>query len=115
MEAKELRLNNWVMYGNTYPIVKGKFFEIDCLDIMKAETLEPIPLSEEWLLKAGFNHAILTTSQRFYTSEFNIRIFNKSKKLSVSFEGIKLEHIKHVHQLQNLFYALTGEELIFND
>ena len=26
-------------------------------------------------------------------------------------EGMYLDHIKHMHQLQNLYFSLTGEEL----
>lgn len=41
-------------------------------------------------------------------------IFKKMSKLGFSyiiFRGEKLEHIKHLHQLQSLYQLITGEEM----
>jgi len=69
--------------------------------------VQPIPLTEEWLLKFGFddlgtygygrgNFHICLHENEFYFSINNRKVF-----------------IKHVHQLQNLYFALTGEELTY--
>ena len=51
MEAKELRIGNLV-YSITHKVnINVSLIEID----MNYSTIEGIPLTEEWLLKAGFN------------------------------------------------------------
>lgn len=65
---------------------------------------EPIPLTEEWLLKLGFNK-----EECFYIL--------KGVCLEDEYDGrYRLDgqsdcFIKHVHQLQNLYFALTSVEL----
>lgn len=84
-----------------------------------------IPLTEEWLLKFGFEKEPMAYSR-------NIDLFGGGKKLSFSGDYLYLvdsekknttptdiitiwnkDVIKqfYVHQLQNLYFALTGEEL----
>jgi hypothetical protein len=75
-----------------------------------SNNLEPIPLTEEWLLKFGFvyhdDDGIITYSRD------NIVIFQRYR-LDFYFElsNYKDAELEYVHQLQNLYYALTGEEL----
>ena len=80
--------------------------------------IEPIPLTEEWLLKFGYNcsNDVFEKNNKNYflgNEEYWIQehtevndfvFFGYDNSISVS--------IKHVHQLQNLYFALTGEELI---
>lgn len=74
--------------------------------------LELIPLTEEWLLKMG--------GVKLLGDEWNYRLsigaiyirFRVYKTVYSDLEGIYLgQHIQYVHQLQNLYFALTGEEL----
>ncbi len=71
-------------------------------------SFEPIPLTSEWLEKFGFdesNEIKFSEDSRICWDEINgIHIF-----ILDQFQYIK--HIKHVHQLQNLYFALTGNEL----
>ena len=80
------------------------------------DKLAPIPLTEKWLLDFGFEKE----NNPFY-KYWNIGInpISKDPLLSVTY-NIKGNYyffdnahhqIKHVHQLQNLYFALTGEEL----
>lgn len=73
---------------------------------------EPIPLTEEWLVKFGF----ISIQDGWYQIEkmpisFNWNIYDNTLR----FMGYSFKHIKYVHQLQNLYFALTGEELQIND
>jgi hypothetical protein len=73
--------------------------------------VKPIPLTEDWLLRFGFEkrdrnskQGVLSTYQK------------KGNKFHVTNSGhvvygFKHLHINYVHQLQNLIFALTGEEL----
>jgi hypothetical protein len=69
------------------------------------ESVKPIPLTEEWLLKFGFEK----TENGYFVKDgiilYPIR--------DLYFRGnlfIKAD-IKYVHQIQNLYFALIGEEL----
>lgn len=82
------------------------------LDVCQDSELNPIPLTHEILEKAGFSyhHTNPTVSEWFIHDNPNMLgaiVFEDDKYV---YEGYKHE-IKSVHQLQNLFHALTGEEL----
>ncbi len=100
MEAKELRIGNWVTEN-------GRLIHIhDGFGIDHAYNFEPIPLTEDWLLKFGFelkNWGIKV----WYLKGFEIdqNFYLKGIDWGVRF--------KYVHQLQNLYFALTNEELEF--
>lgn len=71
----------------------------------KKEKLQPIRLTEEILLKCGFSKIACFYSSKDETLELthDFIVWKPNTK--------KLE-IKYLHQLQNLYFALTGEELI---
>ena len=77
----------------------------------------PIYLTEEWLIKFGFgkhsrenstiiNYSIVKDNWDYFT------VFAIDIKKGLGFAGCKYK-VKYVHQLQNLYFALTGEELTF--
>jgi hypothetical protein len=79
---------------------------------------EPIPLTEEWLVKFGFdvNDDELTHNIKKANIEgFRINTYS-DEDVKYWWLGYyhnkKNNHIKHVHQLQNLYFVLTGEELL---
>ena len=75
-------------------------FEIEPVFSPQLEDLKPIPLTEEWLLKFGFRE-----SNKYL---FKYKLGLKKRGDNYFYDNIS---IKHVHQLQNLYFALTGEEL----
>lgn len=84
--------------------------------IENAVNVTPIPLTEEWLEKLGFKKGF---KDNWYHKESN-EYFNFLRPLSKcstchvesgNFDDIDGIPIKYVHQLQNLYFALTGEEL----
>ena len=107
IKANELRIGNWVfnIYNNP---VKVTVID-DTVDWCK-----PIPLTPEILEKCGFdnddNDFLKTIDDR---SSLHINL-EKKRTLIESYDGIvKLKNINYLHQLQNLVFALTGEELNF--
>jgi hypothetical protein len=71
---------------------------------------EPIPLTEEWLLRFGFEK---NDNNQFILMEGSVDIlFNKDLN-GWTCDGINfsINMTEHVHQLQNLYFVLTGEEL----
>jgi hypothetical protein len=68
-----------------------------------------IPITDEWLMKLGFS----TTRDNFYrkNESIMIEILFHDKGILVTSQSVSLNQIKYVHQLQNLYFALTGFEL----
>jgi hypothetical protein len=74
----------------------------------------PIPLTDRWLIKLGFNY---DTCTRWFGIDTEDSYFHLRKKRGgyvfiFCLDGVYREKIfKSVHELQNFFYALYGEEL----
>ena len=129
MEVRELRIGNYleskVDYdGWGFAVSKGNYFSIKEFNgnylhkwsdmgasgSFSLDDAIPIPLTEEWLLKFGF---VSNPYQDIYyikngDNSFVIDINKTRGKLELFWKHIDL---KYVHQLQNLYFALTGEEL----
>ena len=118
MNTNELRIGNLVDLGNRI----AKIIEIAhlaCVVVDLEETqdtiedyerVKGIPLTEEWLLKFGFEK---NNNNQFILMEGSVDIlFNKDLN-GWTCDGINfsINMTEHVHQLQNLYFALTGEEL----
>ena len=78
----------------------------------------PIPLTEEWLLKLGFEnkHTNIFTKQIIIsecTAQEKLKLEGWAGNISLIVENqFASNGCKHVHELQNLYFALTGEELL---
>lgn len=68
-----------------------------------------IPLTEEWLLKFGFER-LFETGSTYSLGDFNVSDFGEN---GIFHYDVK-QQIKYVHELQNLYFALTGSELVFS-
>lgn len=123
MKATELRIGNYILNN-------GKIVEVDYLtptsigyDNGKFSSFnsavmhyEPIQLTEEWLLKLGFELCFQTCYRGRY-SNFRINgiwVYFFCDTNTVEFRDSDFI-IDYVHQLQNLYFALTGEELTINE
>ena len=139
MKANELRIGNWVenaVHGMgqveyidvkcnsraTVIGIKGKGFRMSSPN---PDTFTPIPLTEQWLVRFGFEkknddqHAIRVTHGKITIeivvfSDFGIGLyyvhykeFPRDERMVPILGG----NNQHVHQLQNLFFSLTGTEL----
>lgn len=84
---------------------------------------KPIPLTEEWFLKFGFIIRFFnddTNKPLMWKVEENrhIELYFEKQVQSYVFMINKLQYsteIKHVHQLQNLYFALTNKELVLQE
>jgi hypothetical protein len=117
LEAKDLRIGNLVMDNAKVKIVTSGM--ISNWDIIKRDYggYKPIPLTEEWLVRFGFEKrydyilpyqysyqkAGLLLSEDFTMSDFTMYMTTYGKAL------------KYVHTLQNLYHALNDEELTLNE
>jgi hypothetical protein len=136
MKASELRIGNYV-YGKEIENVKAIGIEgyiwFDYKRNLLVEHCQPIQLTEEWLLKFGFK--AWDDKKIIYILERDIDKYNNDcfrfwfQLDKLVFDYIQNEihptesifddkniirlDIKHVHTLQNLYFALTNEELTF--
>lgn len=75
------------------------------------EKLEPIPLDGHWLKRLGFT--LMPESEYTLDTYQNdkLQIWNKKGDFSELYLNILHTRIYFVHQLQNLYFALSGKEL----
>ena len=134
MKANEIRIGNFVtdeFYESFSTIIEvesinekginllieddGKWAEISDRWIepeYKFDLLFGIPLTEEWLLKFGFvkiRGLHLCKGYTINSGEYLVYIDDRGVYLKTNKNIV----IKYVNQLQNLYFALTGEELTF--
>ena len=80
---------------------------------------KPIELTEEWLLKFGFIKGRFDNYVLILDNEFSkISYWSNSKKIELSNTSQTTwgsVNCMYLHQLQNLYFALTGEELKINN
>jgi hypothetical protein len=108
MEINELRIGNWVKTDNEFQLTPNHWYDMGW-GVFDFNQIEPIPLTEEWLVKFGFekNYSYSEYSS-FYDKNNRFRI--ESYKDGVIW-FCDLCEIKSVHQFQNLYFALTEQEL----
>ena len=127
MKATELRIGNLVNYQLTDEMSDPKNWiepmvidaeDLRVLSLREYEQYSPILLTEEWLKRLQF--------EEIYKSDFQVKYsiaaarscvnlsFRSDGEICVFFNNVLIKHITSVHQLQNLYFAVTGEELPIN-
>ena len=102
MKATELRIGNWVFSEETESNFVIDEHSFSAISVEHIDAIKPIPLTEEWLKRFDWEN-------------------RKDKDLAVSFgltsgtihfvAGNYYTKCDMVHHFQNLYFALTGEEL----
>lgn len=123
MIATELKIGNIVKYKDEERILperRGKHHIIIADDILAFsegyDVIVPVELNEEWLIRFGFIKDAMFTELAF-DPRMSIRFYHgNSAECDITQDGnvisFKCAHLKYVHQLQNLYRALTNTELI---
>lgn len=128
IQLQELRVGNYISD------LDGKIIKVEELTICASYTTKkrinnlpfdyykPIPLTEELLLKFGFEYRkknskvimLGLTKEEYETTLQNWITTNFFQISRCGINALSVE-VKYVHQLQNLFFSLCGEELKFED
>jgi len=137
IKANELRIGNCVLDRGNKILTIDRFIgnKIEC-DIKgmpdKSENgipiyyhpfteeinyLNPIPLTEEWLEKFGID---FTSGEEWYYLTFTIKdlLFETSSSIKGFTYNLCCDNqinFQYVHQLQNLYFCLCGEELTIKE
>jgi hypothetical protein len=128
MKAKKFRIGNWIIDYEVEP-EETIYYQVEEIQILSndkalnqtlgvtyrngscwAFDIEPVPLTEEWLLKCGyvFTNIYQGFNQYRNGSVLELSITPNGFELFFNYKWIK---IKYVHQLQNLYFLLTENEL----
>jgi hypothetical protein len=121
IDARELRIGNLVKI----PFGIGGVYELcgrECWLIFNGhsfteskqlyESIQPIELTEDVLIKCGFKYFPNNKSFQFDTNMGFSLWGRPDTGINVYVEREECgESIKYLHQLQNLYYCLIGEEL----
>jgi hypothetical protein len=126
MDCKELRIGNLIKWGDSIQVIEAIFnYNTELPTVMcnplEAERylseFEPIPLTEEWLKRLGlkyqFDSDTYEINFKYDCNKIIVDLFTKHVCVDTGLNSIYIEHIKFVHQLQNLYFALTGKELTY--
>lgn len=128
MKASEVRIGNIVSVNTATGgwwvdhVVSRNDFMVSCAGTLMIEGMEPIKLTEEWLVKFGFRKVLswYIVFGRYKNETLEITYNNDTDESQyyvyvrglLENEFVQIKHdLKYVHQLQNLYFALTGEEL----
>jgi hypothetical protein len=120
LKAKDLRIGNYYGYAHEESL---SYHQAD-IDFIKTQQeynedpdddqfsrgwwAFPIPLTQEWMVKFGFEY------DRVTWFKINVMLVKRSSEGYSVFYGtghLSEVTLNYVHQLQNLYFALTGEEL----
>lgn len=115
--ANELRIGNLMMTTLTKNIVqvseiqyetfRCKGYQMSKYPQYLPNECEPIPLNEDWL--KGFG-VLKWINHKTWSKKGVIVYFHSKDGFSYGKSRVRVR-LESVHQLQNLFYALTGTEL----
>jgi hypothetical protein len=112
MKANELRIGNFI-YND-----RNEIFKVNWITKIIESQSTAIPLTEEWLLNFGFELLFENKDSGFKKYAVNKKGFDIMFSIECNcitecyLENIGID-IEHVHQLQNLYFALTGEEATY--
>lgn len=125
MEMNDLRIGNIVLCSGNPEVVTGVlqygvYFAFGYCPNVKDKDgkplIEPILLTEEWLIKFGFENGF----KQFEWLNWGMyceKGLADDWIVSVGFGNVKHEvkALKHVHKLQNIYFEYSDEELIIKN
>jgi hypothetical protein len=123
LKASDLRVGNWVNYQGKPIIIKEIYCHDEaltelpgyCINHTTIDAYNPILLTDEILYHTGFD--LFYNNPRlecFYVNTSSYYPFNIVESSDHRFYYNDNLEIKYLHQLQNLYHALTGQELEIN-
>ena len=123
MYVRDLRIGNWVANKDGFPVVvlvidqamvlidssrDPKCFNTNNVHV---SSLVPIPLTPELLEKSGcVRYAYSPTLINYTFTGFNSWFNAEMKHFAVDF-GNQCVAVHHLHEIQNLYFILTGREV----
>lgn len=119
MKIEELRIGNAILMNGKILFMDVRLFHA-VIHGFHGYDPEPVPITEEWLVKAGFNNNRFGGFEKEHVLSNGCKIKYRVGMGSIPalgysvYEGgntISYGNMIYVHQLQNLYFALTGKEI----
>lgn len=120
IDKKDLRIGNYIMYDNRYfqiYSISDEFPTLNTIEfgigVVDWNNISPIPITEELLVKCGFEQ----DDELDYRFRLGIKhdpdfiTYDLDDNMYSIHDSWINTTIKSLHQLQNLYYALTKQEL----
>lgn len=129
MEPTELRIGNFIQYNSPdhsicFDLVVGinysDDFHVHMVELhgrtpININGISPIPITPEWLERLGFRDTSTKHGEWFLELDDSFKIiitwYGGIIELTTFDIQQPFPYIKSIHQLQNLYHALTGQEL----
>lgn len=126
IKANELRIGNWVNVHFDNQVNAEKIQGVSNTEVLlynidgtwSFDEFSGISITPELLENCGFTNTYPHHERNCFgdlISKYKLHgvsvFFVEGRKLEVSYASRELRHIEFVHQLQNLYYALTSTEL----
>jgi hypothetical protein len=121
MKASELRIGNYIsplgVGIDRVLFIDARDNTIECENFSERpiEDFNPIPLNEEWLVKFGFKKIGGKESYLWVLNGFELSEISSGFFIEFGSDNKKTFFPLYIHQLQNLIYALSGEELTIKE
>ena len=117
MKAKKLRTGNFVMYNNIIgevqnictfdePEVVELMFDEETSGVYDIDNIKPVPITRNALNNFGWK----TLSLNSFTKN-GLEFFIEQGIVDNGDSEVNKYKIKYIHQLQNLYFALTNKEM----
>jgi hypothetical protein len=120
MKANELRIGNLVIENGK----QKKLHSISNHNAKDYSRVKPIPITEEWLVRFGFEKDEEFDEGGIVDYRYFLHKRNFTLSFTSNFSTEDFIYVNYnqggvdcffIHQLQNLYFALTGEELKLNE
>jgi hypothetical protein len=114
MKANELRIGNWYDHnGEPRQVTPNTIEEVW---VVERSWCKPITLKEEWFLNFGFEKVMSWTYGIHIHGNLPLVCYLGEKGWSIGFKSYSdFPNLNYVHQLQNLYFALSGKELTIKE
>ena len=130
--TNEVRIGNWVEMEYSKE-VRYTTIQPSCFSVNIDKFYLPIPLDEDWFKKFGFESKYEEFDEKDFPCVVEYWLFTNpvtrfevdysvKTGYTVNIANVPTGHsliintkLHYVHQLQNLFFAITGSELQFNN
>jgi hypothetical protein len=128
IQASDLKVNNWVKRNDMDGVFTVRSISLDQLQHIALidhdyeknvhyacectlSELEPIKISEDMLIQSGFEWDGEYYSHPVLSEKFVIYEGENADEYRIHFTHRKYVSLYYLHQLQNIYYYLTGQEL----
>jgi len=118
MKPQDLRIDNYINYkGHTVQLTSQDFMQLQ--EDINDGIIKPLKLTEQWLKDFGFYERVMMPTSKMYELEpLVIDSFTDGFEARFRYsegESSSIKKVRYVHEVQNLYYALTNTELILKD